>query len=160
MQKGTKSYRRKGGEWMKEELYEKICKINCLLEDADSLYHQAALKLGVSDSAMLVLYMLYTNGGECRLYDIYKLSGICKQTINSAVRKLEKEELIWLEKQDRKSKKVCFTEKGKAYAEQTAARLFQAEYNAFREWKEEEIDLYLKLIEKYNISLRREIKKL
>ena len=74
---------------MSEIIQDKVNQINCLNEEIDSLYHQAALKLGVSDCVLFVLYMLHTNDGKCLLYDIYKLSRISKQTVNSAIRKLE-----------------------------------------------------------------------
>ena len=145
---------------MSDQLHDKIYRINCLTEDINSLYHQAALKLGMSDSVLFVLYMLHISGDKCRLHDIYKLSGISKQTINSAIRKLENEEIIYLEKHNGKSKIVCLTEKGTEYSLQTAARLAEAERRAFGNWSEEEIDLYVRLIEKNNASLRREIEKL
>ena len=88
------------------------------------------------------------------------MSGISKQTINSAIRKLEIEEIVYLEKHNGKSKIVCLTEKGKPYANRTAAKLYEAECSAFRDWSEEEIDFYLHLIEKHNSSLRNQIEKL
>lgn len=145
---------------MFEGLKDKICRINCMTEEIDSLYHQAAVKLGVSDSVLFVLYMTYINDGQCLLYDICRLSGISKQTINSAIRKLEYEDILYLEKQDGKSKMVHLTEKGKVYAGQTAAKLYEAEYNAFRDWSVEEINLYLRLIEKQHASLRKQIEKI
>lgn len=145
---------------MEKKLCNKIYQINYLIEDIDSLYHQAALKLGVSDSVMSVLYMLYTSHGERMLNDIYKLSGISKQTINSAIRKLEKDGLIYLEHYNGKSKRICFTEEGKIYADQTVSRIFQAECSVFNEWTDEEVDLYLKFIQRYNASFRNEINKL
>ncbi len=145
---------------MSEKHHEEIHRINCLTEEIDSLYHQAALKLGVSDSVLFVLYMLYISGEKCLLYDIYKSSGISKQTINSAVRKLESENIIYLEKHNGKSKMVCLTEKGRTYTLKTAARLAEAECRAFGDWSEEEINRYLQLIEKHDASLRRQIEKL
>ncbi len=142
---------------MKDCLQQQISQINCLTEEVDSLYHQAAVKLGVSDSALFVLYMIHTNDGECLLSDIYKLSGISKQTINSAIRKLEREKVVYLENHNGKAKLVRLTESGKAYAEKTAAKLFEAECRTFRAWSEEEINLYLRLIEKHNLSFRKQI---
>ena len=142
---------------MPHQLHDQIYRINCLTEDTDSIYHQAALKFGVSDSVLFVLYMLYTHEERCQLYDIYKLSGISKQTINSAIRKLEHDEIVYLEKLNGKSKLVRLTEKGRAYASQTAARLYQAECSAFDDWSAEEITTYLDLLEKHNDSLRRQV---
>ena len=145
---------------MPDKLHDKVHRINCLTEEVDSLYHQAALRLGVSDSVLFVLYMLHINGEKCLLYDTYKESGISKQTINSAVRKLENEGIVYLEKHNGKSKIVCLTEKGKNYVGQTAAKLAEVERQAFSDWSEEEIDMYLQLIMKHDTSLRRQIEKL
>lgn len=53
-------------------------RINCLASDLDSLYHQAAQKLGISDSVMMVLYLLYEKNGKCLLNDIRKETSISK----------------------------------------------------------------------------------
>ena len=143
-----------------QELFDSICKINCLNEEIESLYHQASVKLGVSDSVSFVLYMTYINNGNCLLYDIYKSSGISKQTINSAIRKLENEDIIYLEKYNGKSKIVCLTEKGKEYTNQTAKKLYEAEFNTFQDWDNKELELYLKLMEKHRNSFKKQIEKL
>lgn len=145
---------------MDNHLDEIISEINCLTEDVDSLYHQAAVRLGVSDSVLFVLYMLHTHGGECLLYDIYKLSGISKQTINSAIRKLEQEEMICLEKYSGKSKLVRLTERGSVRAKETGGRLFEAERAAFQQWSEEELRIYLALIKKHDATLRKQMENL
>ena len=145
---------------MSHPLHDPVFRINCLMEDIDSLYHQAAFKLGVSDSVLFILYMVHTHGGTCLLHDIYRLSGISKQTINSAIRKLEHEGIVYLEKHNGKEKMVCLTEKGQSYANQTAAKLLESEYHAFYDWSEEEIGTYLRLIEKHSLSLRKQIEAL
>lgn len=139
---------------------ERIHRVNCLSNELDAIYHQAARKLGISDSVMLVLYMLYERGGTSPLLEICAESGTSKQTINSALRKLEKEEILYLEQEGRKTKRVCLTEKGKLYVNQTAARLFQAECSAFDDWTDEEVKQYLTLMEKYNESLRKQVEKI
>lgn len=139
---------------------DKIYRVNCLASDLESLYHQAALKLGLSDSVMFVLYMIYENGGSSLLYDIRKETSISKQTLNSAIRKLESEDIIYLEQHGGKAKRVCLTDKGKNYVDQTVARLFKAECSAFNGWTEEEINLYLNFMERYNINFREQIEKL
>ena len=79
---------------MKNEIITDIKRFNYLNNEIESAYHDAALKLELSDSAMIILYTVCNNGENCPLSDIYHLSGISKQTINSAVRKLEKDEII------------------------------------------------------------------
>lgn len=80
------------------------------MSELDTAYHDAALKLGMSDSVMLVLYTLCPCGGECMIGDI--TSGASKQTINSALRKLESEGSVYLEIFEGRKKKVHLTEKG------------------------------------------------
>lgn len=138
----------------------KIHRINCLCSDLNTLYHQAALKLGISDSALIVLYMLHYKGDGCLLYDICRESGISKQTINSTLRKLEADGILYLQNDKGRTKRVRLTEKGKEYVAQTGARLFEAECRSFDDWTEDEIDLYLKLMEKYNRSFDAQIEKM
>lgn len=145
---------------MKNNHINEIHRINYLCSELESLYHQCSLKLGISDSVSLVLYSIYDVGTECLLSDIYKNSGISKQTINSAIRCLEANGILRLEQHTGRSKKVVLTEKGKDYAEKTVARLYQAEQAAFDSWSEEEISVYIALMEKYNDCFRRQIKKL
>lgn len=140
-------------------LCNKVNQINCLMEEIDSLYHQAAVKLRVSDSVLFILYMTYTEE-TCLLHNIYKLSGISKQTINSAIRKLEQDDLVYLRNYNGKSKIVCLTEKGKCYAEQTAGKLLEAECRTFESWSKEEINQYIQLTERYNMVFRKQIEQM
>ena len=135
-------------------------RVNCLTSDLDALYHQAALKLGLSDSVMFVLYLVYEREGRCPLNTICKETSISKQTINSAIRKLEGDAVIYLEPTGGRAKTVCLTEKGWAYAENTVARLSLAERSAFDGWTAEEIGQYLHLMEKYNEHFRKQIEKI
>ena len=137
--------------------FDKMRRINYLTNDMEALYHQAAVKLKISDSSLLILYMLHEQGDKCLLSDIYKLTGISKQTINSALRKLEAEEILYLQQYDKRAKQICLTTKGKDYMLQTAAKLYEAECKALQYWAEEEVDLYLQLMEKYNTTLRQQI---
>ena len=49
---------------MKINFEDMMHRVNCLASDLDSLYHQAALKLGLSDSVLFVLYLVYENDGS------------------------------------------------------------------------------------------------
>lgn len=145
---------------MKIKYSDMMYRVNCLASDLDSLYHQAALKLGLSDSVMFVLYLVCESGGECPLSEICKKTGISKQTLNSAVRKLESENYIYLRQTGGRAKNVCLTEDGKEYTKQTVARLFSAECDVFKSWTEDEIHQYLSLMEKYNDGFRKQIEKM
>ena len=57
-------------------------------------------------------------------------------------------------------KKLCLTEKGRAYVDETVAHVFRAEIDAYSTWSEEEIRLHLQLMEKYAASFRRQLENL
>lgn len=137
-----------------------IHRINHLSTELESLYHLSSLKLGITDSVSVVLYSIYDAGGECMLGDIYKGSGISKQTVNSAIRGLEADGILYLEQHDGRAKKVILTGKGKKYVQTTAARLRQAEENAFDTWTEDEINTYIRLMQKYADCFRQQVEKL
>lgn len=48
-------------------------------------------------SVSIVLYTIYDGGEECLLRDIYQKLGISKQAVNSAIRVLEADGILYLE---------------------------------------------------------------
>lgn len=137
-----------------------IHRINYLTSEMDAVYHQASRRLGISDSVCIILYTIYDAGGSCLLSEIYKQSGISKQTVNSALRGLEQKNILTLQQYKGRAKKVLLTAEGTAYAEQTAGRLFAAEMRAFDGWQTEEINAYLRLMEKFTTGLRAQTEKI
>mgnify|MGYP001638310654 CR=1 FL=1 len=123
--------------------------INYLVTEIDAAFHEAARKLELTDSAMLVLYGLCDQGTPCPLNDIIRLSGLRKQTVNSALRKLEADGIVYLENLDRRKKRVCLTEQGKRLAEATVMQILQIEDEIFSAWTQAERDSYLELTRRY-----------
>lgn len=142
---------------MSANILNSLHRINYLTSELDALYHQAASGVGLADSTMLVLYTIYDNGGSCLLRTIYQQSGISKQTVNSAIRRLESDEILYLTQFKGKSKQVFLTEKGKRFVEETVARIYEAESRAFASWTEEEVNLHVRLLEKYVDSFRTQL---
>lgn len=138
---------------------EEIKTFNYLSSEIDAAYHETAKRLGLSDSAMQILYAICNHGEQCLLSDICRLSGTSKQTINSALRKLESNGIIYLETAMGRKKTVCLTADGKELVNRTVARLIQVENEIFASWPEQELKLYLALTQKYLISFKNKIKK-
>ena len=145
---------------MDNQYNEQIQNINCVVSEIDGLYHQASVKLGLSDSEARVLYTLYVSEGVSPISEIYKQSGIGKQTVNSALRKLEAENVVFLEKIDGSAKQVKLTDTGREYAENTIAKLVELELNAYKCWNEKEIQQYLELSRKFKQAFREELEKI
>lgn len=126
--------------------------------EIDSLYHDVAIQTGVSDSVLNIFYILCEKGYKCLQSDIFRLTGMSRQTINSAIRKLEKEELIYLEQGAGRNTIVCLTDKGKKIVERSIFPLFEIENRIWNEWTKEEQQQYLSLTKKYCESLGKYIK--
>lgn len=124
-------------------------RFNQLLGETDRVYHEAAVRLGVSDSEMNVLYALCGGEGRCPLRDICHQYGVSKQTVNSAVRKLEGAGMIYLESSGPRSKDVCLTEAGWVLARRTAVPLMELESEIFAAWTPAEVEQYLRLTQRY-----------
>lgn len=134
-----------------------VRRLGYLTNEMDAIYHQSSLRLGITDSVSIVLYTIYDKGEGCLLSDVYKNSGISRQTVNSAIRHLEADGVLYLEPYKGRAKRIVLTEKGRAVLQNTAARLFKAEVRAFDGWSDEEIGRHIDLLEKYVRALRREI---
>lgn len=137
-----------------------VNKINYLSCEIEALYHTASLKLGISDSVSIVLYTVYDAGESCLLSDIYKKSGISKQTVNSAIRGLEADNILCLEQHTGRAKRIVLTDKGRIFVKETVERLRKAEIQAFDVWSEEEISAFIHLMEKYADCFRQQIEAL
>ena len=146
-----------GGVALDFKRFDEIHRINYLTSEMEALYHQASLKLGISDSVSIVLYTIYDTGERCLLSDVYKKSGISKQTVNSAIRKLEADGILYLEHYAGRAKTIVLTQKGKVFVNETVAKLYHAEVQAFETWTSEEINTYIHLMEKYADCLRKQI---
>ena len=134
-------------------------KINSLLNETDAVYHEAAVRLGISDSVMVILYLLSANGGVCAVSEFGKF-GLSKQTANSALRKLELEDVIVLEAAGGLRKNVRLTENGKKLAEKTVLRVIAIENEIFDSWNEADINKYIELNQKYLDQMREKVKKI
>ena len=131
-----------------------------LMTDIEAAYHEAAWRIGLSDSAMLILYTVCHNGEKCLLNNITSSSGISKQTINSALRKLDAEGIVYLESTGERRKMVCLTAKGKAFTQNTVHKVLEIENEIFASWTEDERVASLELTERYLTMLKSKVMEL
>lgn len=137
----------------KVKLTDELVRYDVLLGESTALYHDIALKLGLTDSAMDVLYALTIAGGSSPLQMVIRYSGLSKQTVNSAVRRLEKDGMIYLTAEGR-AKTVWLTEDGQRLAERTVVRLMKLEQQVLAKWSPEDVDLILGFMERWVRDLR------
>ena len=147
---------------MREPVSKVMKRYNYLLGELNAVYHEMSLKLGLSDSAMIILYTICDNGNEtsCLLQDICRRSGLSKQTINSAIRKLEGEGVIRLDATGGRGKNVHLTEQGRELARRTAVPLIELEDEIYTSWSREELQTYLELTGRFVAAIKEKVKQL
>lgn len=143
---------KKGG--IKEKTSKVMKRYNYLFGEMEAIYHEMSLKVGLSDSAMRILYAVRDNGERCPLRNICRYSGLSKQTINSALRKMEAEGILYLEPAGLKNKNVCLTEAGKLLTARTAGRIYEIENDIMESWPKEDVQTYLELTERFLRALQ------
>lgn len=131
---------------------------NSLWREIELLWHEIAWKAGVSDSAFAILSTILELGEGCLQRDICDMNYISKQTIHSAIKKLEQEGLIVLGQENGRDKRVYLTPEGKAFARERILPYADAENQVFAEMSKEESTELLRLTELYLHRLQEKAK--
>ena len=134
---------------------------NSIIRENDEVYREAAKALSLSDSAFWILYALWEEQGAISQGELCNTLYQPKQTVNSALKKMERGGHVELrEMRDRRSKEVALTEKGKVLAKKTIELVFRAEEKAYLELAEEEQERFIAIFRKYTGLLRSSMKEL
>lgn len=126
-----------------------IREFNNIMSQIDGAYHELSVKLGISDSEMGILYGILNEGNGCNQSLLYRKSGLGKTTVNSAIRKMEKEGLLYLEAGEGRNTRVFLTDAGKQLSRVTAERQAAMEDEIFMSWSEEDRKQYVELNRRY-----------
>ncbi|MDO5294806.1 MAG: MarR family transcriptional regulator [bacterium] len=136
---------------------EDIKKFNYLVKETDALYHEYALSCNITDSVAEILYVISSIGEGCSQRDICRLSGSSKQTINSAIKKMEREGMLNLRPGHGRINTIYLTERGKNLAEEKIAPLIKMENEVLDSWSDKDRKELLRLTERYLVELRQKI---
>ncbi|MBQ7839475.1 MAG: winged helix-turn-helix transcriptional regulator [Lachnospiraceae bacterium] len=126
------------------------------------IYHDYAKSIGLSDAAFWLLYSVYEHGKPCTQKDLCHSWFYAPQTINSAIKAMEEQGYITLERvpANKKNKQILFTEKGKTLVDEKIAPLVQAEERSFERLDEQERELLLEITQKHIGILEEEINRI
>lgn len=140
----------KGGKNMERaEFYQAQQRFDRLYKEMDDLYHDLAVGLGLSDSALNVFCTIYTLGDGCLQRDICQRSYTSKQTIHSSVQRLCVQGYLRMEPGKGRDMHLYLTEAGRALMEERIRPVAEAELRTFAALTAEEQEALLRLTEKY-----------
>lgn len=133
-----------------------------MMKEQEAIYHRVASGFGFSDTAHWILYMLYYSKEAITQYDLRTQGDFPKQTVNTAIASLVRDELIELKQTDenRKTKRILLTEKGIEAARCVVVPLREAEWRAMQRLSEDELQSLMRLSVKLIGALREETEKI
>ena len=101
-----------------------LTEYNCLYKENSAIYHDVCNRFGLSDSTFWILYILRTEEAPITQSDICVALSQPRQTVNSSLKKLEREGLLALSGEGgRHGKPVSLTPQGLELAEKTVDRV-------------------------------------
>lgn len=130
-----------------------------LSKQYDALYHRVAQRYGFSDLQHWLLYILYSESREFTQNELAELFGLPKQSLNSAVARLQK--LGYVTRAacpgPGNSKTVSLTPAGRELCLHCVEPLLRAEERALDRLTAEENEQFLRLYEKHYLAIREEL---
>lgn len=123
-------------------------------KEINELYHNYALRHQISDAALWIVYAVHEGDEGLTQADLCDAWYFSRQTINSALKKLEGAGKLCLVPAGHRRKRICFTPEGRAWAEALLWELLQAEKQAASALTREELRQFLDLSQKWCALLR------
>ena len=144
---------------MKTIFSKKLMEFNRLDNLMVQVYNGYLSSNGISMTTMWIIYSTYISNGTSTQKDICENWCCVPQTINSALKVLEKNGVVELSftEGNRKSKQIRLTDKGMKLCMQLVEPLIHAENKAFSILTETEQELLVSLSQKYIEALQNEI---
>lgn len=128
--------------------------INQLNKAVAELYHDICVQLGISDSVFDIFYAIAALGDGCCQRDICNYAFTSKQTIHSAIHKLEKEGFLRFKSGKGREMLIFLTPSGEQFMAEKIAPVIAMENTVLSQIPPEEIDQLIELTEKCLNSLR------
>lgn len=131
-----------------------LTEYNRLYKENSAIYHDVCNRFGLSDSTFWILYILRTEEAPITQSDICIALSQPRQTVNSSLKKLEREGLLTLSGEGgRHGKPVSLTSQGLELAEKTVDRVIESEQKALLDLSPDEQKQLLDAMRRYNAML-------
>jgi len=129
---------------------DKVKSLNNMLCEIDNLYQSLIQNKGLSDSEYVVLFSILELGEGCLQKDIAANSLINKKTINSTIKKLEKNGIIELIAGKYPNMHIYLTEFGKQYMKDNIIPIVELENNVIGSVPDSDFENFISTYSKYS----------
>lgn len=142
-------------------LDEILKRYNDITKENDELYRDTAKKFGLSECEMWILYFLRTDYGKPMQSEICSSFYLPKQSIHSALKKLEADGYIMQTAGgNRRSKRILLTTQGEMLCGKTVDHIVKAEKKALGSLSEEEQEIFMNLFDRYTRQLKKNMREI
>lgn len=132
---------------------------NSSFKECNEIYRKIAAKLGISESEFMVLYAL-VEINAVRQKDIVDYFSISKQTINSAVKKLVRNQIVELKQAKGREMQIILTPAGKIFTQEKMAPIVNCEKKALAAMGKKESQELVRLTKMYLENFKGQIKQI
>lgn len=141
--------------------HKRFSEYNSIIKEYDKMYRDAIKILGLNDSSFWILYTLRDDGEGITQREIVNRNFLPPQTINSELKRLEKDGLVELVSgTDKRTKQVYLTQKGIELSTHTADKMMDIEGQAMDFLSEQEQLDFLRIFRKYIVHLQQLLDKM
>ena len=139
------------------EIDERLKQLNSMLCEIDSIYQSLLATKNVSDSEFVVMIAILSLGEGCLQKDIAETSYMSKKTINSTIKKLEKEGYIKLKAGKYPNMHIYFTKQGLKHIENNILPIIDVEEKVLKSMPEDEFERLISGYSKYILNFKEHV---
>ena len=144
---------------MNYQIGNKLKQLNSMLSEVDNIYQSLLKANNISESEYIVMFAINELGEGCSQKDISENGYASKKTINSTIKKFEKDGHIELRPAKYPSMQIFLTEKGKKFMEESIIPILRLESNVLDDVPEDEFEALAQCYRKHLSVFRCHVEK-
>ena len=137
----------------------KLKQLNSILSEVDNIYQTLLKANNVSESEYIVMFAINELGEGCSQKDISENGYASKKTINSTIKKFEKDGHIELKPAKYPSMQIFLTEKGKRFMQDNIIPILRLESTVLDDVPENEFEALANCYKKHLSAFRSHVEK-
>ena len=139
------------------DINERLRQLNGMLCEIDSIYQSLLATKNISDSEFVVIIAILSLGEGCLQKEIAENSYMSKKTINSTIKKLEKEGYIRLKAGKYPNMHIYFTKQGLNHIENNILPIIDVEEKVLKNMSEDEFERLISGYSKYISNFKEQV---
>ena len=125
---------------MNFQIDDRVKQLNKMLSELDNLYQTMLMVNGLSDSEYIVMFAILSLGEGCLQKDIAENGFMSKKTINSTIKKLQKEGLIRLKAGKYPNMHIYLTSQGTEHVKNHVLPIIDVEERVLNSMSDDEFE--------------------